>query len=163
MNPKIRKKITKGQNLKTVEYHNYLVNELNMSKTFCEYFLVIGIDPKISMRTYLYNTEPNELLKFYDNEIKPEYEFIPKMNFIYESELEAEPQLEKTKSHNIENDCLLNNFNRRKSKIKNKKNEIIPIEKNNDILSKNNNEAKQIFANFLDAINCLYKKLYRRF
>ena len=83
---------------------------------------------------------------------------LSKMNFIYESELEAEPQLEKTKSHNIENDCLLNNFNRRKSKIKNKKNEIIPIEKNNDILSKNNNEAKQIFANFLDAINCLYKK-----
>ena len=72
MNPKIRKKITKGQNLKTVEYHNYLVNELNMSKTFCEYFLVIGLDPRISMRTYLYNTEPQEILKYYSHEIKPE-------------------------------------------------------------------------------------------
>ena len=72
MNPKIRKKITKDQNLKTVEYHNYLVNELNMSKTFCEYFLVIGLDPRISMRTYLYNTEPQEILKYYSHEIKPE-------------------------------------------------------------------------------------------
>ena len=72
MSSKFRKKITKDQSSKLIQYQNYLQNELNMTKTFCEYFLIIGIDPKISMRTYLYNTEPNELLKFYDNEIKPE-------------------------------------------------------------------------------------------
>ena len=72
MSSKFRKKLTKDQSSKLLQYQNYLQNELNMTKTFCEYFLIIGIDPKISMRTYLYNTEPNELLKFYDNEIKPE-------------------------------------------------------------------------------------------
>ena len=72
MPTKTRKKLSKGQSLKLIEYQNYLKTELNMTKTFCEYFLIIGIDPKISMRTYLYNTEPNELLKFYSNEIKPE-------------------------------------------------------------------------------------------
>ena len=72
MKAKFKKKLTKDQSLKLIEYQNYLKNELNMAKTFCEYFLIIGIDPKISMRSYLYNTEPNELLKFYSNEIKPE-------------------------------------------------------------------------------------------
>ncbi len=72
MKAKFKKKLTKEQSLKLIEYQNYLKNELNMAKTFCEYFLIIGIDPKISMRSYLYNTEPNELLKFYSNEIKPE-------------------------------------------------------------------------------------------
>ena len=72
MSEKIRKKLKKEQSSKIGQYQNYLQNELNMSKTFCEYFLIIGIDPKISMRTYLYNTEPSEILKFYDNEIKPE-------------------------------------------------------------------------------------------
>lgn len=35
---------------------------------------------------------------------------LSKMNFVLESELEPEPQLEKTKSHNIENDCKLPYF-----------------------------------------------------
>ena len=43
-----------------------------MAQTFTEYFLIIVIDPQISMRTYLYNTDPHEILKFYANEIKPE-------------------------------------------------------------------------------------------
>ena len=72
MPSKSKKKLSKEQTLKQIEYQNYLKNELNMTKTLCEYFLVIGIDPKISMRTYLYNTEPNEILNFYSNEIKPE-------------------------------------------------------------------------------------------
>ena len=72
MSLKSRKKLSKEQLLKINKYQNYLQSELNMTKTFCEYFLVIGIDPKISMRTYLYNTEPHEILKFYSNEIKPE-------------------------------------------------------------------------------------------
>ena len=72
MSLKSRKKLSKEQILKINKYQNYLQSELNMTKTFCEYFLVIGIDPKISMRTYLYNTEPHEILKFYSNEIKPE-------------------------------------------------------------------------------------------
>ena len=72
MSTKLRKKLTKEQLLKLTKYRNYMQNELNLAKTFCEYFLIIGIDPKISMRTYLYNTEPNEILKFYANEIKPE-------------------------------------------------------------------------------------------
>ena len=69
---KSKKKLSKEQSSKLIEYQNYLKNELNMTKTFCEYFLVIGIDPKISMRTYLYNTEPHEIQNFYSNEIKPE-------------------------------------------------------------------------------------------
>ena len=72
MSLKIRKKLTKEQIIKINEYKSYLQSELNMTKTFCEYFLIIGIDPKISMRTYLYNTEPSEILKFYSHEIKPE-------------------------------------------------------------------------------------------
>ena len=72
MSTKIKKKLTKEQAHKLTKYRNYMHNELNMAKTFCEYFLIIGIDPKISMRTYLYNTDPNEILKFYANEIKPE-------------------------------------------------------------------------------------------
>ena len=49
-----------------------LKNFLNSCQTFAEYFVVIGIDPKLSMRDYLYNTPPNDLLKYYSNEIKPE-------------------------------------------------------------------------------------------
>ena len=83
------------------KYKNYLQNELNMSKTFCEYFLIIGIDPKISMRTYLYNTEPNEILKFYSNEIKPEI-------------LTKFPPMKKN-NINVDNDiidlCFLDGFN----------------------------------------------------
>ena len=66
------------------------------------------------------------------------------MDFALESELDPEPKLEKTKSQNIENDCKLKNFQKRKSKIKKK-----------EILSKS---PKQILAKFFDAINILYKK-----
>ena len=69
---------------------------------------------------------------------------LSKMNFILEPELEPEAKLEKTKSHNIENDCKINNFQKRRSKIKKK-----------DFVSKN---PKQILAKFFDAINVLYKK-----
>ena len=72
MSFKVRKKLSKEEIIKIAKYQNELKNELNMAQTFSEYFLIIGIDPKISMRTYLYNTEPNEILKFYSNEIKPE-------------------------------------------------------------------------------------------
>jgi hypothetical protein len=69
---------------------------------------------------------------------------LSKMDFVLEPELEPEPKLEKTKSHNIGNDCKLNNFQKRRSKIKKK-----------DIVPKN---PKQILANFFDAIKILYKK-----
>ena len=72
MSFKVRKKLSKEEIIKITKYQNQLKNELNMAQTFSEYFLIIGIDPKISMRTYLYNTEPNEIQKFYSNEIKPE-------------------------------------------------------------------------------------------
>ena len=72
MSFKVKKKLSKEEIIKIAKYQNELKNELNMAQTFSEYFLIIGIDPRISMRTYLYNTEPNEILKFYSNEIKPE-------------------------------------------------------------------------------------------
>ena len=72
MSLKTRKKLSKEEIAKITKYQNNLKNELNMAQTFCEYLLIIGIDPRISMRTYLYDTDPNEILKFYSNEIKPE-------------------------------------------------------------------------------------------
>lgn len=72
MSLKIRKQLIQEKNAKIVKYQKDIKNALNMAQTFAEYFLIIGIDPKISMRTYLYNTEPNEILKYYSNEIKPE-------------------------------------------------------------------------------------------
>ena len=69
---------------------------------------------------------------------------LSKMNFVLESELEPEPQIEKTKSHNIENDCKLNTFQKRRSKI---------MKKNIE-----NKNPKKILAKFFDAINILYKK-----
>ena len=63
-------------NKKEIETKNKYVNELknflNSCQTFAEYFVLIGIDPKISMRDYLYNSSPSELKKYYSNEIKPE-------------------------------------------------------------------------------------------
>ena len=72
MSSKLRKKISKQESAKIMKYQKDLQNELNVAQTFAEYFLILGIDPRISMRNYLYNTEPNEILKFYSNEIKPE-------------------------------------------------------------------------------------------
>ena len=65
----LRKMLSKEE---ITKYQNDLQNELNMAQTFLEYFLIIGLDPRISMRNYLYNTEPSEILKYYANEIKPE-------------------------------------------------------------------------------------------
>ena len=72
MSMQIRKKLSNGKISELVKYQNDLKKELNMTQTFAEYFLIIGIDPRISMRNYLYDTDPNEILKFYSNEIKPE-------------------------------------------------------------------------------------------
>ena len=72
MSSKTRKKLSKEEAAKMNKYQINLTNELNLAQTFAEYFLILGIDPRISMRTYLYNTEPSEILKFYSNEIKPE-------------------------------------------------------------------------------------------
>lgn len=69
---------------------------------------------------------------------------LSKMDFDLEPELKPEAKLEKTKSHNIGNNCKLNNFQKRRSKIKKK-----------DSIPKN---SKQILAKFFDAINVLYKK-----
>lgn len=69
---------------------------------------------------------------------------LSKMDFDLEPELEPEPKLEKTKSQNIGNNCKINNFQKRRSKIKKK-----------DSIYKN---SKQILTKFFDAINVLYKK-----
>jgi len=69
---------------------------------------------------------------------------LSKMDFDLEPELEPEPKLEKTKSQNIGNNCKINNFQKRRSKIKKK-----------DSIYKNSN---QILTKFFDAINVLYKK-----
>ena len=94
----LRKMLSKEE---ITKYQNDLQNELNMAQTFLEYFLIIGLDPRISMRNYLYNTEPSEILKYYANEIKPEV-------------LSKYPPMKKN-IINIDNSiidiCFQNNFN----------------------------------------------------
>jgi len=94
----LRKMLSKEE---ITKYQNDLQNELNLAHTFLEYFLIIGLDPRISMRNYLYNTEPSEIIKYYANEIKPEV-------------LSKYPPMKKN-IINIDNSivdiCFQNNFN----------------------------------------------------
>ncbi len=59
----------------TQEINKYFIdlkNELNMAETFSEYFLIIGVDPKICFQNYIFQIPKTELEKFCEKEIKPE-------------------------------------------------------------------------------------------
>ena len=57
MSLKTKNKFQKEKISKLTKYQNDIKNALNMAQTFAEYFLIIGIDPQISMRTYLYDIQ----------------------------------------------------------------------------------------------------------
>ena len=56
----------------SVKKHYQLKRQLNKPIHFTEYFLVIGVNPNISINKYLYNSSPIELETTYKNEIYPE-------------------------------------------------------------------------------------------
>ena len=46
--------------------------ELSSSKKFIEYFFIIGLDPKISLENYLYNSSIEDLKNIFSKELKPQ-------------------------------------------------------------------------------------------
>ena len=65
-------KIFRKPSKNSVRKHYYLKRQLNKPIHLTEYFLVIGINPIISINKYLYTTPPKELETTYKNEIYPE-------------------------------------------------------------------------------------------
>ena len=57
-----------GKNLKMI---TELKKELSMAKKFIEYFAIIGLDPKIAIESFLFNSTLKELQKCYTKELKP--------------------------------------------------------------------------------------------
>ena len=49
-----------------------LKQELSPIKKFIEYFFIIGLDPKISVENFLYNSSIDDLHNFYSKNLKPE-------------------------------------------------------------------------------------------
>ena len=46
--------------------------ELSSSKKFIEYFFIIGLDPKISLENFLYNSSIEDLKNIFSKELKPQ-------------------------------------------------------------------------------------------
>ena len=69
---KIFNKLKKIRMIWESKSHNDFVHQLDLESSFIDYFMIIGLDPKISVNNYLYNTSPEYLDKNYKNEIKPE-------------------------------------------------------------------------------------------
>ena len=57
-----------GKNFKMI---TELKKELSMAKKFIEYFAIIGLDPKIALENFLFNSTLEELQKCYKKELKP--------------------------------------------------------------------------------------------
>jgi hypothetical protein len=68
--PKLKscKKFGKKRNQNIEE----LKQQLTTAKKFVEYFVIIGLDPKISIENYLYNSSLEDLEGYYSKELKPE-------------------------------------------------------------------------------------------
>ena len=62
------KKFNKKPNQNIAE----LKQKLTTAKQFIEYFVIIGLDPKISVENFLYNSSLEDLEIFHSNELKPE-------------------------------------------------------------------------------------------
>ena len=56
---------------KNFQYIREIKQELNKAKKFIEYFFIIGLDTKISIEDYLYNSSFEELNNNYSKDIKP--------------------------------------------------------------------------------------------
>ena len=73
-----RKESNNDNNIKKIrtfwesKSHDDFIHQLNLESSFIDYFLIIGIDPKICMNNYLYMTSPEDLEKNYKKEIYPE-------------------------------------------------------------------------------------------
>ena len=52
--------------------HEDFIHQINLESSFIDYFLIIGIDPKICMNNYLYTTSPKDLDENYSKDIYPE-------------------------------------------------------------------------------------------
>ena len=57
---------------KNYQYIAELKQELSTPKKFLEYFFIIGLDPKMSIEEYLYNSSLEDLNNFYLKSLKPE-------------------------------------------------------------------------------------------
>ena len=72
-------KIVQSSNIKPSKKYNgknfkmitELKKELSMAKKFIEYFAIIGLDPKIAIENFLFNSTLEELEKCYTKELKP--------------------------------------------------------------------------------------------
>ena len=49
-----------------------LKQQLTTAKQFVEYFVVLGLDPKISIESFLYDSSLEDLENLYSSELKPE-------------------------------------------------------------------------------------------
>ena len=66
------KSCKKFGNKKRFQYRNELNQELTKAQKLIEYFVIIGLDPKISIENYLFNSSLEESQNFYSKELKPE-------------------------------------------------------------------------------------------
>ena len=57
---------------KNYQYIAELKQELSTPKKFLEYFFIIGLDPKMSIEEYLYNSSLEDLNNFYLKNLKPD-------------------------------------------------------------------------------------------
>ena len=63
------------QNIRTMwesKSHDDFFHQLDLEMSFIDYFLILGIDPKICINNYLYTTSPKDLDEYYQKEIIPE-------------------------------------------------------------------------------------------
>jgi len=61
----------KKYNQKNYQMISELKKELSMANKFIEYFAIIGLDPKIAVENFLFNSTLEELQKCYTKELKP--------------------------------------------------------------------------------------------
>ena len=66
------KSYKKFNHKKSYQYRNELKQELTKATKLIEYFAIIGLDPKISIEKFLFNSSIEELEQFYSKELKPE-------------------------------------------------------------------------------------------
>ena len=64
-------KSSKKYNGKNFQMISELKKELSMANKFIEYFAIIGLDPKIALENFLFNSTLEELNKCYTKELKP--------------------------------------------------------------------------------------------
>ena len=69
---KSKKNIEKINIMWESKSHDDFIHQLDSECSFIDYFLIIGLDPKICLNNYLYRNSPQDLDKLYKKEITPE-------------------------------------------------------------------------------------------